>query len=471
MSGSRAANSSWPQGHTNLESRSMTEAIAASQEIQVECEETSSVLRKLSVEVDAGRVGRAFEAAYAELRKTARVRGFRPGRVPRKVLEQMYGAQMPDQVERTLVSETLGVAIERAEVKPISEPDIEAQRPQEGQAFRYTVRVEVKPEIELPDLDRLVGHRPVVHVAESEVDAEVEQMRERHAQWVEEPEGTESAEGHSLVLDFVGRIDGETFQGGSADGAELQLGSGTMVPGFEDQLVGVRAGEQRQLEVTFPDDYGSADISGKEAVFECKVSAVRRRDKPELDDEFAKDLGEFATLEALRAQIKGDLETRRAAQADQALDQSLMESLLGLCDFEVPPGVVDRQLQSQMQSLYQQFQGRMPDDMIQQQLRRMQEEGRPAAERRVQEILVMEAVASAKEIEVSSEEVDDRLHEMAESQGMKVSELRKMAEQQGWFQAIEAELRDKKVHALLAESADIQEVEAESPEGEAEEED
>jgi len=449
----------------------MTETIAASQEIQVECEETSPVLRKLSVEVDVARVGRAFEAAYAELRKTARVRGFRPGRVPRKVLEQMYGAQMPDQVERTLVSETLGAAIERAEVSPISEPDIEAQRPEEGQAFRYAIRVEVKPEIELPDLEQLVGHRPVVHVTESEVAAEVEQMRERQAQWVEEPEGTESADGHSLVLDFVGRIDGETFQGGSAEGAELQLGSGTMVPGFEDQLVGVRAGEERQVEVTFPDDYGSADISGKEAVFDCKVSTVRRREKPELDDEFAKDLGEFETLEALRAQIKDDLEARRVAQADQALDQSLMESLLGLCDFEVPPGVVDRQLQSQMQSLYQQFQGRMPDEMIQQQLRRMQEEGRPAAERRVQEILVMEAIASAQEIEVGSEEVDDRLHEMADSQGMQVSELRKMAEQQGWFPAIEAELRDKKVYALLAESADIRELEAESPEGEAEEED
>ena len=449
----------------------MTEAIAASQEIQVECEETSSVLRSLSVEVDVARVGRVFEAAYAELRKTARVRGFRPGRVPRKVLEQMYGAQMPDQVERTLVSETLGAAIERAEVSPISEPDIEAQRPEEGQAFRYTVRVEVKPEIELPDLGELVGHRPAVHVVETEVEAEVEQMRERHAQWVEESESAEATEGHSLVLDFVGRIDGETFQGGSAEGAELQLGSGTMVPGFEDQLVGVRAGEERQVQVTFPDDYGSADISGKDAVFDCKVSAVRRREKPELDDEFAKDLGDFETVDALRTQIRGDLETQRASQADQALDQSLMESLLGLCDFEVPPGVVDRQLQSQMQSLYQQFQGRMPDDMIQQQLRRMQEEGRPAAERRVQEILVMEAVAAANEIEVSSEEVDDRLHEMAESQGMEVSELRKMAEQQGWFPAIEAELRDKKVHALLAESADIQEVEAESPEGEAVEED
>ena len=241
-----------------------------------------------------------------------------------------------------------------------------------------------------------------------------------------------------------------------------------MVPGFEDQLVGVKAGEERQVEVTFPEEYGSADISGQDAVFDCKVTAVRRRELPEIDDEFAKDMGDFDDLDAFRSQIRGDLEGRRASQADQALDQSLMECLLGLCDFDVPPGVVDRQLQSQMQSLYQQFQGRMPDEMIQQQLQRMQEEGRPEAERRVREILVMEAVAADREIEVSSDEVDERIQEMAEAQGMEAAQLRQTAEQQGWFPAIEAELRDKKVYALLAESADIQEVEPDSPEGEEE---
>ena len=214
-----------------------------------------------------------------------------------------------------------------------------------------------------------------------------------------------------------------------------------------------------------------ADISGKEAVFDCKVTAVRRRELPEIDDEFAKDMGDFEDLEGFRASIREDIEERRTTQADQALDQSLMESLLGLCDFEVPPGVVDRQLQSQMQSLYQQFHGRMPDEMIQQQLSRMQEEGRPAAERRVREILVMEAVAEARDIEVTGEEVDARIQEMAEMQGMEASQLRQTAEQQGWFPAIEAELRDKKVYALLADSADIQELEVDSPEGETDTED
>ncbi|MAI77717.1 MAG: trigger factor [Deltaproteobacteria bacterium] len=445
----------------------MSETTATNEDILVECDETSPVLRTLTIEVSAPRVARAFEAAYAELKKTARVRGFRPGRVPRNVLEQMYGAQLPDEIERTLVSETLAVAIEKAEVTPISEPDVEAQRPSSKDSFRYTVRVEVKPEIVLPDLSEVVGRRPAVHLADNEIEAEVEKMREGQVQWIEEDEGTEAANEHSLVLDFSGRIDGEVFQGGTAEGVELLLGSGTMVPGFEDQLIGVRAGEERQIEVTFPEDYGSEEMNGKEATFDCKISAVRRRELPELDDEFAKDVGEFETMEALRSQIRSDLEEQRNSQADEALDRSLMESLLGLCDFEVPPGVVDRQLQSQMQSLYQQFKGRMPDEMIQQQLQRMQEDGRPVAERRVREILVLEAVALAREIEVASEEVDARIEEMAEQQGMEVAQVRQMAEQQGWFSAIEAELRDKKVYSVLSESADIQEVDADAPEGEA----
>lgn len=445
----------------------MSQTSAVNEDIHVECDETSSVSRSLSVEVDAGRVGRAFEAAYGQLRKTARVRGFRPGRVPRKVLERMYGAQMPDEIERTLVSETLAAAIDQAELSPISEPDVEAERPEDGNVFRYTVRVEVKPEIALPDLGELTGRRPVAHVEDEEIEAELEQLRERYAQWIEEPEETEAAEGHSLKLDFEGRIDGEVFQGGSAEGVDLQLGTGTMVPGFEEQLIGVRAGDERQIEVTFPEDYGQGALNGKEATFDCRISAVRRRELPGLDDEFAKDVGEFDTLGDLQARIRTDMESRNIAQSDQALDRSLMDSLLGLCEFEVPPGVVDRQLQSQMQSLYQQFQGRMPDDVIQQQLRRMQEEGRPEAERRVRELLVLEAVAKQEELEVSSEEVDERLEEMAASQGMEVPQLRQMAEQQSWLPAIEAELRDKKVYAVLAQAAEIEEVEPDPPEGDA----
>ena len=439
----------------------MAEASSVTEDIRVECSETSSVLRSLRVEVDAARVGRAFDSAYGELRKSASIKGFRPGKVPRSVLERVYGASLPDQVERVLVSETLAAAIETAEVQPVSEPDIDAERPEVGSHFCYTAHVEVKPEIELPDLGQIEGRKPIVLVGDDEVEAELERLRQNATKWVEEAEGTVAAEGHSLTLNFVGRIDGEVFQGGSADGADLELGTGAMIPGFEDQLIGVQSGESRQIEVTFPEDYGPDELNGRVAQFDCDVVAVRRKELPNLDDEFAKDLGQEDSLEELKTRLRGDLEKTRDANAAQALDRSLMESLVALCDFEVPPGVVQGQLQSQMQSMHQQFQGRVPEDVLHEQLRRMQEDGRPMAEQRVRELLLVDAIASDQGMEAASEEVDARLAEMAAAQGMDAEPMRAMAEGQGWLSAIEQEVKERKVYAYLAEHAKIVDVEPE----------
>ena len=439
----------------------MAEAGSVSEDIRVECSETSSVLRSISVEVDAARVGKAFENAYGELRKSANIKGFRPGKVPRSVLQRVYGASLPDQVERVLVSETLAAAIETAEIRPVSEPDIDAERPEEGSHFHYTAHVEVKPTIELPDLAKVEGRKPIVLVGDDEVEAELQRMREKATKLVEEPEGTVAEEGHSLTLNFVGRIDGEVFQGGSADGVDLELGAGAMIPGFEEQLLGVRAGESRRLEVTFPDDYGPDELNGKEAVFDSEVVAVRRKELPELDDEFAKDLGDCESLEELRVRTRGDLQKSRDANARRSLDRSLMESLVALCDFEVPPGVVQGQLQSQMQSMHRQFQGQVPEEVLHEQLRRMQEEGRPMAEQRVREMLLVDAIANDQAMEASSDEVDARLGEMAQAQGMDVEPMRAMAEAQGWLPAIEQEVRERKVYDYLAEHGKIVDVEPE----------
>ena len=436
-----------------------------SDDITVECSETSPVVRSVRVEVDGQRVSKAFDRAYDGLRRGARIKGFRPGKVPRSVLERMYGASMPSEVERTLVSETLATAIERAEVTPISEPDIDAESPVSGEVFRYTARVEVKPEVELPeDLSAVQGRRPEVDVPDSAIEAEVERIREHHVRLVEEPEGTEAATDHVLTLDFEGRIGGELFQGGTAQGVDLRLGTGTMVPGFEDQLIGVQAGQARQVTVTFPEDYGPAEISGQEAIFDCQVSAVRRRELPELDDELAKDAGDFETLDALRSKIEGDHRAERERASERSLHESLMESLIALTDFEVPPGVVERQLQGQMRQMHQQFQGRVPEEVIQQQMQRMMEEGRPTAERRVREGFLVEKIVQDQALSAAEAEVDARLEEMAQTQGMEVDMLRNMAAQQGWLPAIEQEILEQKAYGWLADQATIEDVPAESEE-------
>ena len=221
-------------------------------QIQTERDLAPSCARS-PIEVGASRVDAAFGKVVKELRKGARVKGFRPGKVPVRVIKQMYGGSLGEEIERVLVRETLADAIELAELAPVVEPQIEAEVPVEGEAFRYKARIEVKPDVELPELENISGKRPIVEVGEEEILTELESLRERHLDWIEEPEETEAAEGHQLTIDFVGTVDGVAFEGGTADGVELELGSGRMIPGFEDQLLGARSGEERELNVTFPD--------------------------------------------------------------------------------------------------------------------------------------------------------------------------------------------------------------------------
>ncbi len=423
--------------------------------VQVQCEETSSVLRSLSIEVPEKRVKKAFDKAYKELAKTANIRGFRKGKTPRSVLQRMYGASVPDEIERVLVSETLPEAIEKAEVMPVSPPDIDAERPEEGAPFRYTARVEVKPEIELPDLSGLAARRPKIEVTDEEVQQELERLQERHAALVEEDEETVSDEGHTVTIDFAGSVDGVAFEGGTGEGMDVEIGAGRMVPGFEDQLKGHKAGDDCTVEVTFPDDYGNDALAGKHAVFECKVQAVRRRQRPELDDEFAKDLGEYDTLADFRARLRDDLAKQREDSAEKVLHDSILDSLIERVPFEVPPGIVNRQLQSQMQQMQQRFQGQVPDEVLHGQLERMREEGRPMAERRVREALLLEAIAEAQGLEVGEADVEARLSEMAEAQGMELDAVRNMAQTQGWLDAVELELRDKAVYQMLVSTAEV----------------
>jgi trigger factor len=437
----------------------MTSFESADAKIQVETTAESSILRVLSVTVAASRVDKAFDRSYKNLQKEVRIKGFRPGKAPRSVLERMYAASIPDEIQRLLVAETLGDAVELVGITPVTEPGIDAQRPAPGEPFAYEARVELKPEIELPDTHGLPAQRPPLEVGGDEVLTQLESLRERSAPIVEEAEGTPAEEGHSLTIDFVGSVEGGLFEGGSAKGQEIELGSGRLVPGFEAQLVGAVAGDDRRVEVDFPEDYGNADLAGKHAVFEVHVEAVKKRQLSELDDEFAKDLGaEFETLDQLRDRIRSDLESRRQHAAEQMLRRTVMDSLIERTDFEVPPGVVERQLQHQIESFRREYESQVPAEVLQSQLTRMAEEGREAAVRRVREAFLLATFAETESIEAVDEDVDRRLDEMAEERGMPPAQLRKLAHEQGWHEAIRSELVDQKALDLLVERAAVEEV-------------
>jgi trigger factor len=260
-----------------------------------------------------------------------------------------------------------------------------------------------------------------------------------------------------LAIDFVGRIDGEAFEGGAGQNVDLEIGSDQFIPGFEEQLIGAQSGDDREVVVNFPDDYGAEELQGKQASFAVHVVSVRRREVPELDDEFARDMGEFDTLEELRENIKSDMTKERDGNADSVVKRTVMDSLIEQTDFEVSPGVVEKQLESQLASLRQRFEGQVAPDALQAHLARTREEGRPGAERRVRERFLLQEVAKVQEIEVADGEVDSRLDELAGVQAMDPQQMRNMAEHQGWREAIRAELAEDRALDFLVAEATVEE--------------
>lgn len=438
----------------------MAEIESGRSDIRIETNEISPVVRELAVEVESKRVDRAFGRVLQEIRKTAKVKGFRPGKVPVNVVKQMYGESLGEEIERQLVRETLADAVELADLEPVVEPQIEAEPPVEGKVFRYKARIEVKPVIELPDLATVSGARPRVSVGEEELLTELETLRERNVNWVEEAEDVVAENGHQVTIDFVGTIDGVAFEGGTAEGVDLELGSGRMIPGFEEQLTGAKSGERRDLQVPFPEDYGNQELSGKDAVFAATVTAIRRKELPELDDDFAKDLGDFETVDDVKVKIREGLQSQRQTASDRALHKSLLDDLVTRTSFEVPPTLVERQLESQLQQFEQQLRGRVPEPDLRARLAQMREEGWDDARRRVQEALLLEAVAKSAGLEASDEEIDARLDEMATGQGVDPKMMHDMANSQGWRPAVGAEIVDRKALEHLIQTGRISEVEA-----------
>jgi trigger factor len=427
-------------------------------DLAVVTSEESPNRRRIEVTVPLARVQRAYERAYRDIAKNARIKGFRPGKVPRAVLERMYGASIGEEIERLLVNETLGAALAKAGVEPVATPSVDATPPRADREFSYKALVEIRPPIELPELEGLPGQRPVVLVGDDEVERELADLQRRNAPLIEEPEGTVAANGHILTIDFVGRIDGVPFEGGSARDAELEIGSGRFIPGFEEQLIGAAAGDDRVVRTTFPEQYGNAELAGKAAEFAVHVAEVKRRELPALDDEFAKDLGEFETIGALRDRIHQDLRESREQAARAALRRSVLGALVERASVDVPPGAIDGQLERRLRMAVQQLQGGVPHDVLHAQVDRWREEWRPAAEREVQERWLLDAIAEARSLTVDDTAIEAQIERMAAGQGVTADQLRQQVGEEWLAASIREDLRREQALDLLVSTAKVEEV-------------
>ena len=387
-------------------------------------------MAKLTIEVSAEEVEKALQAAYLKQRGKIALPGFRKGKVPRQMIEKMYGPEVfYDEAANHMISEAYGKAYDECELEIVSQPTIDIVQLEKGKDFIFTAEVAVKPEVKLGEYKGLKVDKTSTRVTQKEVDEEIQKERERNARTVEVTDRAVEDK-DEVTLDFEGFVDGEAFEGGKGENYPLTIGSGSFIPGFEEQLIGAEIDKETEVKVTFPEDYHAKDLAGKEAVFKCTVHAIKAKELPELDDEFASDVSEKAeTMDAYRAEVKANIKARKEREGKEKKENQAVEQAVANAEMDIPEAMIDLQAKQQADDFarrimqqgmsveqYFQFTGLTEEKMM--------EELKPQAEKRIRTRLVLEAVVAAENIEVSDERLDEELQKMADSYQMEVEKLK-----------------------------------------------
>ncbi len=408
---------------------------------------------KVVVEIDKAEFEQALNKAYAKCRKDIMLPGFRKGKAPRKMVESMYGATVfYEDAVNEIFPDIYTKAIVEQELKAVGSPSVSnMDTPDEGGVV-LTIETELYPEVTLGQYKGLEVPKREVKVEESEVDAEVNRMAERNARI--ETVDRAAANGDTVVIDFEGFVDDKPFQGGKAEDYSLTLGSGSFIPGFEDALVGAVAGEERDVNVTFPEDYSAKELAGKPAVFKCKVHEVKESIKPELDDEFAKDVSEFDTLDALKDDIRTRFTKSRTEQNERAFESAAVQMAAANMTCNIPACMIDEQVDHQIEQFaYQlQSQGMKMEDyvkMVGGDLSSLRASMRPMAEQTVRSDILLSEIAHAENLEVTDEEVEEELKKLAEQYQMELDKVKAAVD----TAAVKSDLMGRKAAKLITDSA------------------
>ena len=398
--------------------------------MSLQVEKLEHNMAKLTIEVPAEDVEKALQAAYLKERSKISLPGFRKGKVPRQMIEKMYGPEVfYDEAANHMISEAYGKAFDECELQIVSQPKIEVVQIEKGKSFIFTAEVAVKPEVILGEYKGLKVDKVSTRVTQKEVDEEIEKERERNARTIDVTDRAVQDK-DMVTLDFEGFVDGEAFEGGKGENYPLTIGSGSFIPGFEEQLIGAEIDKETEVKVTFPEDYQAEELAGKDAVFKCTVHQIKAKELPELDDEFASDVSESCeTLEDYRAEVKAKIKERKEREGRQKKEDQAVEQAIENSQMDIPQPMIDleakqladdfaRRLMQQGMSAEQYFQltGLSEDKII--------EELKPQAEKRIKTRLVLEAVVAAEGIQVSDERLDEELQKMADSYQMEVEKLK-----------------------------------------------
>ncbi len=425
--------------------------------MSLQVEKLEHNMAKLTIEVPAEELEKALETAYQKNKNKISVPGFRKGKVPRNMIEKMYGpAIFYEDAANELIPDAYEKALDECEEEIVSAPKIDVTQIEKGKDFIFTAEVAVKPEVTLGKYKGIKVEEADLAVTEEEINAQIEKERENSARTIS-VEDRPVKDGDITTLDFEGFVDGVAFEGGKGTDHPLTIGSGSFIPGFEEQLIGAELNKEVEVNVTFPEDYHAKDLAGKPATFKCRIKDIKEKELPELDDEFASEVSAFDTMAEYKEDVKKSLEMKKADAARIAREEAVIDAVIEDAKMDIPDAMVEteqRQIieefsqRMRMQGLtmeqYMQFTGMTPQALM--------EQTKPQALKRIQSRLVLEAVAKAEDLKASEEDYAAEIKDMSEKYQMEEDKIKEMLGEKGKKQ-VEEDLAIRKAVDFLVENA------------------
>ncbi|MBW5447828.1 trigger factor [Cohnella sp. CFH 77786] len=412
----------------------------------------------LDVEVEAEQVAAALDKAFKKVVAKVNVPGFRKGKVPRTIFEARFGAESlyQDAID-ILLPQAYSEAVEQTGIEPVDRPEVDVEQFGKGQTFKFKAKVTVKPEVKLGEYKGIETPAVDSEVTDEEINMELERLQQRHAELVVIDEGPAQM-GDTAVIDFEGFLDGVPFEGGKGERYSLELGSGSFIPGFEEQVAGLNIAEEKDINVTFPENYHAENLAGKPVVFKVKLHEIKRKNLPALDDEFAKDVSEFDTLEEYKQDLAAKLKERKAKDAEIARETAVVDKAAEAAEVDVPEVMIENEIEQMMKDfesrlrmqgmnldLYYQFSGQNKEAL--------KEQMKADAAKRVRNNLVLEAIAKAENLEIAESEVDEELENLSKVYSRPVEELRSIFSSNGYLDTLTSDLKVRKAVKFLVEQS------------------
>jgi trigger factor len=428
--------------------------------MNVNLEKLGSNKVKLEVTVEGKKFGEALKKAYHKNAKNFKIQGFREGKAPMNLVKQFYGVEVLfDDASNMLLNETYPQAIVETKINPVNYPEIDITQIEEGKDFVYTATVEVYPEFEVAEYKGLKAEKVSYPVEDAEIDKEIDALKEKNARLVSKAEGSAIEDGDIAIINFVGKIDGEEFEGGAGENFELTIGSKSFIGDFEEQLVGLKAGEEKVVKVAFPAEYGVENLNGKEAEFDVKVLDIKVKEYPEVDDEFASEVSEYETLDELKASIREKLAESNKKREESELRSNLLKAVVDKTEIEIPEIMVEEQIDRLVKDFEQRlsYQGvdkKMYLEMTGSDENTLRSMFKDNAQKMVRDDLVLNEIIRKEEFEVTDEEVKAKAEEIAEQYGDNKEKFLELLLTNN-RKDIEQDIRTNKAFDLIVDTADL----------------